>query len=132
MKYWRVKAKCGHVRKTKYVLKDFYVKAESGSKAAEIVRWRARVKHHDKHAIISTVQIGEEQYFQGIKLMQSDPYFNSHNVQEQRRTCEGIEFETYYEEEKREFEKKTNARRHLLDEELNKEWNRGRNYHDYE
>lgn len=132
MKYWRVKAKCGHVKKTKYILKDFYVKAESGSEAAKIVRWRARVKHHDKKAIISTEEISEEVYLRGLKLNSADPYFNSHSVQEQRRMCEGIELETYYEESKKEFEKKTYARRHLIDEQLDREWNKGRNYCDYE
>ena len=37
-KYYKVYAKCGHVGRNSYILKWFYVKAESGSEAAKKVR----------------------------------------------------------------------------------------------
>lgn len=37
MRYFKVEAKCGHVRRNNYILKEFYVKAESKKEAARIL-----------------------------------------------------------------------------------------------
>lgn len=85
MKYFKVKAKCGHVRRGKYILMDFYVKAESGKAAAAIVRQRPRVKHDWKDAIESVDEINEEEYLNGREQMQKNLYFSVTNSSEQRR-----------------------------------------------
>lgn len=132
MSYWSVRAKCGHVRKSKYIIKTFFVKAESKKEAADHVRWTGRVKHHDKKAIIEVSEINEETYFEGIKANSTDPYFNVSNIQDQRRQCVGIDFETFYEEEKVEYKKKISPKRYMIENLRYKEWEKGRNYIDYE
>ena len=47
--YFKVLAKCGHARRTMYVLKWFYIKAESGKDAASKIRMTGRVKHHQNY-----------------------------------------------------------------------------------
>ena len=132
MKYWKVLAKCGHVRKNKYILKTFYIKADSGSDAADLVRQMPRVKHDQKDAIRSVTEIDEEEYLAGIKQNKEDPYFSCRNIQEQRRLCEGIDYETFYEEKPDRYEKKTHARKHLIHGQLEKEWRREKDRKDYE
>ncbi|MGN1372736.1 MAG: hypothetical protein ACI4VK_01660 [Candidatus Coproplasma sp.] len=55
--YFEVQAKCGHVGRHNYVIKNFYVKAESGKEAARKIRLAPRVKHDRKDAIIRVKQI---------------------------------------------------------------------------
>ncbi len=85
MKYYKVKAKCGHVRRGKYILMDFYIKAESGKDAAAIVRQKPRVKHDWKDAIESVDEISEEEYLNGKSQMRENLYFVVTNSSEQRR-----------------------------------------------
>lgn len=85
MKYYKVKAKCGHVRRGKYILMDFYVKAESGKDAASIVRQKPRVKHDWKDAIESVDEICEVEYLNGKAQMRTNLYFAVTNSSEQRR-----------------------------------------------
>ena len=88
---YAVTVKLGHVGRNKYVIKTIPVRAENGREAAEIARWTGRVKHHAKDAIVSVIQITDEQY----KLLQektnNDPFFHCSNIQEQRALCEGLE-----------------------------------------
>lgn len=84
MKYYKVKAKCGHVRRGKYILMDFYVKAESGKEAAAIVRQKPRVKHDWKDAIEFVDEICEVEYLNGKVQMRNNPYFFVTNSSEQR------------------------------------------------
>lgn len=93
MKYYKVKAKCGHVGRGKYILMDFFVKAENGKDAAAIVRKKPRVKHDWKDAIESVDEIGEEEYLNGKVQMQNELYFSVTNSSEQRR-LNAINFET--------------------------------------
>ena len=83
MKYYKVLAKCGHVRRNRYILKWFYLKADSGKEAARIIRFTPRVKHHHKDAIREVVIIDYDEYVNGIKIMTSDMYFNVHNSTDQ-------------------------------------------------
>lgn len=85
MKYYKVKAKCGHVRRGKYILMDFYVKAESGKEAAAIVRQKPRVKHDWKDAIESVDEICKDEYLNGKAQMRENLYFVVTNSSEQRR-----------------------------------------------
>ena len=50
--FYRVKAKCGHVGRNNYIVKNFYVVASSGKEAAHKVRYFPRVKHDRKDAYL--------------------------------------------------------------------------------
>ena len=111
MKYFKVLAKCGHVGRNNYILKWFYVKAESGEDAAKDVRDTPRVKHHHKDAIREVHEISLEDYFNGKKLMSNDKYFQVHSRKESRLyNCEKPE-DIYPEEEIIKYKKKRNGRR---------------------
>ena len=75
MKYYEVEAKCGHVGRKNYVLKNFPVMAENGRKAAEKTRGRPRVKHHHKDAIRKVTEIDETRYLELMNINRADPYF---------------------------------------------------------
>ena len=84
MKYYKVVAKCGHVRKRHYIIKDFFVKAEDGKEAAHKVRFLPRVKHDWKDAIISVELITMEEFIHGIELHNQDLFFYVTNSSEQK------------------------------------------------
>lgn len=88
MKMYEVQAKCGHVGKNYYVLKNFAVKAENGKDAANIIRWMPRVKHHHKDAIRVVKEIDSERYWEIQVTNRMDPYFSCHCVQDQRAYSE--------------------------------------------
>lgn len=88
MKYYEVKAKCGHVGRKYYLLKTFAVKANNGKDAAKIVRDFPRVKHHHKDAIRELREIDKERYYEILNNNHKDPYFFCHNVQDQKRYVE--------------------------------------------
>ena len=125
MKYYEVSAKCGHVGRNNYIIKKFYVKAETGEDAAEIVRNKPRVKHHRKDVIIDTKKITEEDYLQGLKEMNEDKYFQVQSKQEQIR-CEAVnECEIFREVKEEPIKYKKNyTRQQLRYEMLEKEWKR--------
>ena len=111
MKYFKVLAKCGHVGRNKYILKWFYVKAESGEDAARDVRNTPRVKHHHKDAIRDVMEITLDEYFTGKKLMLNDKYFQVHNRSDSRLfNCEKVD-EIYPEEKEVKYKKKRNGQR---------------------
>lgn len=111
MKYYKVLAKCGHVGRNNYILKWFYVKAESGEDAAKDVRNTSRVKHHHKDAIREVKEITLEEYFIGKKLMSNDKYFQVHNRSDSRLYyCEKPE-NIYPEEKEIKYKKKRNKQR---------------------
>jgi len=125
MKYYEVSAKCGHVGRNNYIIKKFYVKAETGEDAAEIVINKPRVKHHRKDVIIDTKKITEDEYIQGIKEMKEDMYFQVHCKQEQIR-CEAVnECEIFREVKEEPIKyKKSRMGQQLRNEMLEKEWKR--------
>ena len=95
-KYFAVTVKFGHVGQHKYIIKTVPIEAESGKDAAYQARWMPRVKHHDKHAIISVIEIDLEVYLLLMIDKSFDPYFQCKNIQEQRNVCEGIEEDVQY------------------------------------
>ena len=98
--FYEVQAKCGHVGRNNYVVKTFYVKAESASDAARQIRYAPRVKHNHKDAIISVKRIDHEQYVVGAIQMQNDEYFNVYNSSDQKRiVVDGIMAEECEEKE---------------------------------
>jgi hypothetical protein len=125
MKYYVVRAKCGHVGRNNYIIKKFYVKAETGEDAAKTVRSKPRVKHHRKDAIQSVNEITKEMYFQGLKEMQEDKYFSVHSKQQQIK-CEAVNECEVFRETKEETAKykKTHLGQQLRYEILEKEWKR--------
>ena len=88
MKMYSVEAKCGHVGKGNYVIKEFAVVAGSGKEAATIVRNIPRVKHHHKDAIRRVECIDRERYIDIRERNHRDPYFTCSSIQEQRLFCE--------------------------------------------
>ena len=58
--YFKVVAKCGHVKRDKYYEGTFYVYARDAKGAAAFVRQFPRVKHNHKDAIISVDKITEQ------------------------------------------------------------------------
>ena len=90
MKVYQVTAKCGHVGKNHFVIKDFPVRAKDGKEAARVVRNFPRVKHHHKDAILYVVEITWEEYEALVAKNNLDPYFHCSNIQEQRMYEEQI------------------------------------------
>ena len=127
MNYFEVKAKCGHVRRTNYIVKKFYIKAEDGEAAAKKVRNKPRVKHHKKDAIIEVRKICKEEYLLGLKNNKDDMYFKVHSKQEQIICGAVNECEIFKEEIDDVKYKKTYIGRHLKFEILEKEWKKNQN-----
>lgn len=84
MNYYKVAAKCGHVGKRHFIIKDFYVKAEDGKEAARKARFFPRVKHDWRDAIISVELITKDEFIQGWELHNNDLFFQVSNTTEQR------------------------------------------------
>lgn len=107
MKYYKVAAKCGHVRRGHYIIKDFFVKAEDGKNAAYKVRRLPRVKHDWKDAIVSVTSITREEFMQGHEIQNQDLYFKVTNSSEQK-LYDAIDYEQvldYVEPEKKKKDK---------------------------
>ena len=128
MKYYEVKAKCGHVGRNKYILKDFYVCAENGKEAALKVRHSPRVKHNHKDAIRNVTEISYSEYISGLDRCSNDAYFLVHSSSEQRLRCSFEDNEILREEIKVVREKRTHTRRKMIDDGLVKDWALGRSY----
>lgn len=84
MKYYKVTAKCGHVRRGHYIIKNFFEMAENGKEAAHKVRFSSRVKHDWKYAIISVDSITRDEFIKGRELNNSDLYFKVTNSSDQK------------------------------------------------
>ena len=87
--FFEVQAKCGHVGRNNYIVKNFYIRTDSAKRAAKIIRLAPRVKHHQKDAIVKVREIEREEYVQGVIRMQEDPYFNVNNSSDQKRLLIG-------------------------------------------
>lgn len=93
MWYFKVTAKCGHVGRRHYIVKDFYIEVTSGKEAAFKVRYTPRVKHNRKDAILSVEVITKAEYLIGKAVQAEDPYFQVHSSTEQRR-CGAVDNDT--------------------------------------
>ena len=89
-KYYAVTAKCGHVRKSRYVEVTFAIAAESGKEAAKIGRFMPRVKHDHPMAIVNVVKISYEEYLELKENNSNNPYLQCTSRQEQNRLCPDI------------------------------------------
>ena len=132
MNYYKVQAKCGHVGKNWFILKWFYVIADSGPEASKIVRFTPRVKHDHKFAIKEVVLITQEEYMFGKRSNDQDEYFKIHNSQQQKFYNEANKELILPEEKPVMYKKKHNGQR-LKNEYLAKETKRliqGGKYYD--
>ncbi len=82
-KYYEVKAKCGHVGRTKCVMIHFAVVADDAKQAAAIVREMGRVKHDHGDAIQWVKGIPFETYMQLRAKNDADPYLHCKSKWEQ-------------------------------------------------
>jgi len=90
-KFFKVTAKCGHVKKNQYIPITFAISAYNGEEVAKIARWIPRVKHHDKSAIIECVEIGYDQFVEIKKLNNKNVYLKCSSKQEQKRLLPNID-----------------------------------------
>ena len=130
LKYYLVFVKCGHVRKSQYVVKCFPICAPNGKIAARIARLKSRVKHHDKYAIKEVREVSKDEYYEQVKIFADDNFHKIHSVQEQRALCPDIYLEAHKEEESETY-KRTNIRRRLVDNQIAKEMEKDRREYDY-
>lgn len=129
MNYYKVLARCGHVKKGRYIEKWFYVEEEK--EAAQIIRNTPRVKHHKKKAIEDVRTISFEEYLLGLKAMGADPYFKVHNSTNQRRMNAVKDEDVKLEEESVTYKKSRMGQRIRFESysrELDREFKRGELY----
>ena len=128
MKYYEIKAKCGHVGRNNYIIKKFYVRANDGREAAMKARMLPRVKHHHKDAIKKVISISYEEYIKGLSEIGNDLYFFAHSSTEQRIMCVFNDGEIVKEENTEAYKKPTHAKSRIICNLLNKDWRMGRSY----
>lgn len=129
--YFKVWAKCGHVGRNKYILKLFYIKANSKKEAALRIRMAPRVKHHHKDAIREVSEVTFRDYKIGCLSMANDYYFKVKNRQMQNFHNAVSLAEVKSETSSLHYPKRK-YRRYLLERLINKEWQRKLNGGYYE
>ncbi|MCL2111937.1 MAG: hypothetical protein FWH32_06805 [Clostridiales bacterium] len=82
MKYYLVKAKCGHVGRKNYIPVTFAVVAMSRKEAAATAREIPRVKHDHHNAIFEVTQVSHEEYVCQKNTNSFDPYLWIRNRKE--------------------------------------------------
>lgn len=82
MKYFLVKAKCGHVGRRKYYEIDFPIEAESKKEAAQIVLTKPKVKKQLYNAISLVKEISYEEYAKKLVEHKNDVYIRAHTKKE--------------------------------------------------
>ncbi len=87
MKYYEIKAKCGHVGKNNYYVGTLYLYGENGREAAAWARRHPRVKHDQKDAILGVTEISYEDYRRGKVQTRKSVYWTSTCIQQQRMFC---------------------------------------------
>ena len=83
-KSFKVVCMCGHVGRRRYIPIAFAIKAKDGKEAAKIARGLPRVKRQRRDAVISCVEISEEQYRELRRINKEDPYLSCKNTQDQK------------------------------------------------
>ena len=82
MKYYLVKAKCGHVGNGKYLEVDFPIRAETMSDAAQMCLQRPKVKRHLKNAISSVCEVPYDCYQEMMNAFLTNSYVRAHTKKE--------------------------------------------------
>jgi len=90
LKFFIVRAKCGHVGRQHYVPIDFPIRAKDAKEAAEIIRITGRVKHNHKDAILEVASVSKYEYINQKSDNQNDPYLNVRSKHEQLKVLDQI------------------------------------------
>ena len=79
-KYFKVRAKCGHVGRQKFCFKDFYVHGKGKREAMDYVLEKCPgVKRQlGSKAIEGVWRVTREKYIEGKQITREDPYFKCH------------------------------------------------------
>lgn len=93
MRTYIVTARCGHVGKNKMIQKKFAVKAEDGREAAYKARHFPRVLHDLKNAIVSVVEVSQEEFDLQWENNNKDAYFKCTSMSMQRILCSDLHLE---------------------------------------
>ena len=94
-KYYEVVAKCGHVGRSRYYEGHIFVRANSRSEAAQIVKVMPRVKTNHQDVILENDEIGITEYTDGVSRMNNNPYFKCRSKSEQNEYWELIKENVY-------------------------------------
>lgn len=97
-KYFEVIAKCGHVGRTRCVLINFAVKAESKAEAAAKVKEYRRVKRDHKDCIREVIEITFSRFMELRAVNDADPYLHCKSKWQQKQIAgfhERIEDDEY-------------------------------------
>lgn len=112
MKYYEIKAKCGHVGKNNYYVGTLYLYGENGREAAVYARRHPRVKHDQKDAILCVKEISHEAYLKGKSDTRKSVYWTSTCIQQQRMFCPELENHILHEDiRKNQYTKKHSLRK---------------------
>ena len=132
MNYYLVTCKCGHVGRTKYVVKTFPIKASNKKEAARFARQKGRVKHDDKYAVLNVIEISHDEFLEQLKIHRSDQFFSVHSVQEQRMRCPEVYNLAQIEEQTQPSYQRKNEKRRLIENSILKEMTKHKAYKNYE
>ena len=111
MKYYEIKAKCGHVGKNNYYVGTLYLYGENGRDAAASARRHSRVKHDHKDAILSVKEISYDAYLKGKADSKKSVYWTSTCIQQQRMNCPELVNQVLQEENKKNLYRKNHSLR---------------------
>lgn len=115
IKYFKVVAKCGHVKKMNYVLKTFAIAAETASSASQYAKKLPRVKKHMKSCIESCDEIDYIEYMKIKKQNALDGYFKSHTHREQMLFCPDLTHEILSIDFKESTKRNEHIRRRMIE-----------------
>ena len=121
MKCYKVDAKCGHVGRYKYIIKSFYIRANTKKEASNIVIYLPRVKHHHKDVIRSVSEISFDDYLKGKKQYENDMYFHVDNPRDQKYKCVFYDDEIKKDEIIEKYKKQSHHKRYLIEMEIIRE-----------
>ena len=99
-KFYAVECLMGHVGRNNGLIKVLPIKAKTAKEAAEIARYKPRVKHDAKNAILSVTKVSFDRFIALERENQNDPFFHCTNRQMQREFEEQLEIFKIEEEEK--------------------------------
>lgn len=83
LKFYIVRAKCGHVGRPFYIPIDYPIRAKDAKEAAQITRKMGRVKHGHKDAILSVTKVSKNEYMTQRNININDPYLNVRSKHDQ-------------------------------------------------
>jgi hypothetical protein len=75
------------VRRNKYILIDFPIKALTKKEAAVIAKWTPRVKHHHKDYLRGIREVDHNEYLKQISINKNDLYLKAKNSSEQNNSA---------------------------------------------